>query len=81
MPSTSEATAIPLVLGAATGGYGRIPAGPAAAGRTPGGAPAPARASMPQLRHTGSDAGVGQPQCWHCRLTAGWVCCGVGGPP
>src|SRR5215218_2982913 len=91
MPSTSEATAIPLVLGAATGGYGRSPAGPAA-GRTPvaGGAtgpggttpwPAPARASMPQLRHTGSAAGVGQPQCWHCRLTTGWVCCGVGGPP
>ena len=36
---------------------------------------------MPQSRHTGSTAGVGQPQCWHCRLTAGWVCCGVGGPP
>src|SRR5215212_3060603 len=87
MPSTSEATAMPLVLGAATGGYGRSPAGPPAAGRgpggrpPPGGAPPPTRASAPQLRHSGSAAGVGQPHCWHCRLTTGWVCCGVGGPP
>jgi hypothetical protein len=80
--------ASPLVAGAVTGAYGRAPDGTTAPGGTgpgatrgPDGAPVPRRASVPQLRHTGSAAGVGQPQCWHWRLTTGWVCCGVGGPP